>query len=165
MVKYVKFCSSCNKTGLNASKFFDDEKVIEFYKGYLFLNVLDEEQSNICPCCRNECLVDSVLTDEEFTIIQNGTQNREVLDAMVELKKKDIIEFEQKLNQFKLQQNQTEAIKEQQREEDIPHCPHCNSTNIRTLSVLNRGVSIAIWGIFSKKINKSFECLNCKYTW
>lgn len=45
------------------------------------------------------------------------------------------------------------------------HCPTCNSTNVKSISGLNRGVSVAMLGIFSKKINKSFECKNCGYTW
>lgn len=48
---------------------------------------------------------------------------------------------------------------------NIPKCPTCGSTNIKSLSSLNRGASIAVFGIFSKKINKSFECKNCGYTW
>lgn len=46
-----------------------------------------------------------------------------------------------------------------------PKCPTCGSTNIKSISALNRGVSVAVLGIFSKKINKSFECRNCGYTW
>lgn len=46
-----------------------------------------------------------------------------------------------------------------------PKCPTCGSTNIKSISALNRGVSVAVLGIFSKKINKSFECKNCGYTW
>lgn len=45
------------------------------------------------------------------------------------------------------------------------HCPMCNSANIKSISGLNRGLSIVMLGIFSKKINKSFECKNCGYTW
>lgn len=45
-----------------------------------------------------------------------------------------------------------------------PKCPTCGSKNIKSISTLNRGVSIAVLGIFSKKINKSFECKNCGYT-
>lgn len=56
-------------------------------------------------------------------------------------------------------------IEHQQVKDNVPHCPHCHSTNIKNLSMLNRGASIAMWGVFSKKINKSFECLDCKYTW
>ena len=47
----------------------------------------------------------------------------------------------------------------------IPKCPTCQSTNIHKIGSVERGASIALWGIFSKKINKTFECKNCGYTW
>lgn len=46
-----------------------------------------------------------------------------------------------------------------------PKCPHCNSTNISSIGTGKRIGSIAMFGIFSNKINKSFQCNNCKYTW
>lgn len=58
-----------------------------------------------------------------------------------------------------------EERKIQQPIQDKPKCPTCNSTNVKPISGLNRGASIAIFGVFSKKINKSFECKNCGYTW
>lgn len=47
----------------------------------------------------------------------------------------------------------------------VPKCPTCGSTNIRKMSGIERGASIAAFGIFSKKINKTFRCGNCGYTW
>lgn len=47
----------------------------------------------------------------------------------------------------------------------VPKCPTCGSTNIRKISGVERGASIAVFGLFSKKINKSFKCGNCGYTW
>ena len=47
----------------------------------------------------------------------------------------------------------------------VPKCPTCGSTNIRKMGGVERGVSIAAFGIFSKKINKTFKCSNCGYTW
>lgn len=44
-------------------------------------------------------------------------------------------------------------------------CPTCHSNNIQRLSGFERGTSIAMLGLFSKKINKSFKCKNCGYTW
>ena len=82
---------------------------------------------------------------------------------MIYLKEKDIIEYNLKMSQVKSQLEQQKSNKVQN--DNTPRCPHCRSTNIRPISGLNRGASIAMWGIFSKKINKSFECLNCKYTW
>lgn len=49
--------------------------------------------------------------------------------------------------------------------ENIPKCPTCQSTNIRKMSAVESGASIFAFGIFSKKINKTFKCSNCGYTW
>ena len=49
--------------------------------------------------------------------------------------------------------------------QNMPKCPTCGSTNIRRMSGVERGASIATFGIFSKKINKTFKCGNCGYTW
>lgn len=51
------------------------------------------------------------------------------------------------------------------REASLPKCPHCNSINISKISTTERVGSIAMLGIFSKKINKSFKCKHCGYTW
>lgn len=48
---------------------------------------------------------------------------------------------------------------------NIPKCPTCGSTNIKHISTLNRAVSIGILGIFSGKIGKNYECLDCKARW
>lgn len=44
-------------------------------------------------------------------------------------------------------------------------CPNCSSTNVERISGFDRGVSVAVLGPFSKKINKSFKCNHCGYTW
>ena len=48
---------------------------------------------------------------------------------------------------------------------NIPTCPTCGSTNIKHISTLNRAVSIGVFGLFSSKIGKNYECLNCKAKW
>lgn len=53
----------------------------------------------------------------------------------------------------------------QQQASNIPKCPTCQSTNIRKIGGVERGASIWAFGIFSKKINKSFKCNSCGYTW
>ena len=47
----------------------------------------------------------------------------------------------------------------------VPKCPTCGSTNIRKISTGERMVSVGMLGLFSKKINKSFKCNKCGYTW
>ena len=48
---------------------------------------------------------------------------------------------------------------------NIPTCPTCGSTNVRPISTLNRAVSIGVFGLFSSKIGKNYECLDCKSKW
>ena len=48
---------------------------------------------------------------------------------------------------------------------NIPACPTCGSTNVKHISTLNRAVSIGVFGLFSSKIGKNYECLDCKTKW
>ena len=48
---------------------------------------------------------------------------------------------------------------------NIPTCPTCGSTNVKHISTLNRAVSIGVFGLFSSKIGKNYECLHCKAKW
>lgn len=59
------------------------------------------------------------------------------------------------------------VVEQKQQREPIftPHCPTCGSTNIKPISGTERVASVVGLGLFSKKINKSFKCLNCKCTW
>ena len=44
-------------------------------------------------------------------------------------------------------------------------CPTCSSTDVEKISSTERAGSVFLLGMFSKKINKSFKCKNCGYTW
>lgn len=46
-----------------------------------------------------------------------------------------------------------------------PKCPTCGSSNVQNIGTGERVASVAMFGLFSKKINKSFKCNNCGYTW
>lgn len=48
---------------------------------------------------------------------------------------------------------------------NIPHCPTCNSTNIRKIGTGERAASILGLGLFSRKINKTWKCNDCGHTW
>lgn len=63
-------------------------------------------------------------------------------------------------------QTMTEARKKQQSlEASKIKCPNCHSTNVKKISTTERATSVVTLGLLSKKINKSYKCLNCKYTW
>ncbi|MGN0172805.1 MAG: hypothetical protein ACI39F_00040 [Acutalibacteraceae bacterium] len=44
-------------------------------------------------------------------------------------------------------------------------CPTCHSTNVVKIDGLERGASILMWGLFSKKRDKTFKCKHCGYMW
>lgn len=48
---------------------------------------------------------------------------------------------------------------------NVPQCPTCGSTKIEKIGTVERATSIIGLGLLSKKINKTYKCLNCKYTW
>lgn len=148
------FCENCSKSNL-----FDGTPNIKFSAGYLipFGDKIDK-----CPYCGNTSLEKVPISNDDFITIRDVSNcNKDFFNAMVELAKNNPIEYQLKISQFKTQLFQQNAIEKQNQ----PHCPHCHSTNIKSISVLNRGASIAMWGLFSKKLNKSFECMDCKYTW
>lgn len=70
--------------------------------------------------------------------------------------------YRSRINKEKLLQKTT---LDKQRETNKPKCPTCGSTNIKHISTLNRAVSIGMLGIFSGKIGKNYECLDCKSRW
>lgn len=118
-----------------------------------------------CPFCLNNELKTFDISSDDIMRIADVSQDESFIDAMVELKQKDPIEYQLKMSQFKNQVAQQEQLKRAAEESAKPHCPHCNSTNISKIGAGERAASIAVLGVFSKKINKSFKCKDCGYTW
>ena len=134
------------------------QEVIDFGAGYLIGYNVNIEN---CPFC-NGVLTDISISDDDFLCIRKISNcNRELLEAMIKLRDTDIIEYNLKMSQFRTQVEQQESIKQQLSEQSKVHCPYCNSTNVKKISGTERVASLAILGIFSKKINKNFECNSC----
>lgn len=148
----VQFCPVCKEKGMPPR-----------CPGYWILS--EDEPSDSCyyDGCRDTIIYN--ISSEDFHVIFNISEDVNFLEAMIKLKETDIIEYESRMSQFRSQVVEQKAAKQIAEGNSKPLCPHCNSTNIKSISGLNRGASIAMWGIFSKKINKSFECKNCGYTW
>lgn len=144
----IKLCNYCKN---------NNEKKLGCTHGYYWL-LLDSVDR--CPVCENK-LVNIDFDANDFKTIIKISTDESFIQAMIDLKEKDIIEYNLKMSQFKAQLSQTQAREESGK----PHCPHCKSTNISPIGTGERVGSIAMWGVFSKKINKSFKCLDCKYTW
>lgn len=132
----------------------------------------------ICPKCKSQLKTTS-LTIDEYKAIFNTSHNTDFIQAMMDLKEKDIIEFELKMSQFKKNmqdsnsqssysapsRNAQSSAKVWSAPQNVPKCPTCGSTNIHKISVASKAGSVALWGIFSRKVHKQWHCNNCKSEW
>ena len=118
-----------------------------------------EGNTDICPICKS-----TDWEDTDLITLKEISNDPDFIQAMTKLHDEDPIEYQLKISQFKANLQQQESSKSKE-EDNRPKCPNCHSTNIKPISGTERVMSIMGLGIFSKKINKSFKCLNCKYTW
>ena len=109
------------------------------------------------PLAENLHLIKLMVLD----IDKNPLYNEELSIKTAYMEDEEIEEMKQ-TPEFKEQNRQ---LMEKLRNEDVPHCPTCGSTNIKKLDVVDRAVSVGFFGIFSNKINKSFKCKDCGCTW
>lgn len=130
-------------------------------KRYCYICHYETEDDSLITC--PECLCDNVFicSDEEREVV-DFSSDRSFIDAMMELKKKDPIEYQLKLNQFNLQLEQKEKLERQQEEEwnNTPRCPKCSSTSIATV---NKGYGL-ISGFFGSGSPRNV-CQKCGYKW
>ena len=66
-----------------------------------------------------------------------------------------------RLEQYSQYKNATNINNIDTTMDSTPKCPICNSKNLKKITVTNRAVSIAIFGILSTKINKQWHCNDC----
>ena len=153
MSKMLYVCPHC----IEKFKNFNDNFLIN-YRGYELL--FFPEDGDLCEECHRP-LVKTPITIEEFKIIQEISKDRDFIQAMMDLKEKDIIEFQLKMSQFKSRIEENDRIEEQQRiEASKPKCPKCGSISI---TAGQRGYSLFSGFIGSgKTVNR---CSNCGHKW
>ncbi len=59
--------------------------------------------------------------------------------------------------------NLNNRIKQEQSNQ--PKCPYCGSTNISKIGIINRSISVGLFGLASDKIGKTHKCNKCGSTW
>lgn len=145
----LKLCKKCNQ---------NNEPTFHGYFAWLKDNCYE------CPICQNQ-LEDTCITKDEYKIIDKISDDITFLKAMIKLKQDDIIEYQSRMSQFRSQLGQQKVVEEQKQESNIPKCPTCNSTNIKKISGLSKASSVAMWGLFSRKIHKQWHCNSCGSEW
>ncbi|MBO5093811.1 MAG: hypothetical protein J6C33_05575 [Lachnospiraceae bacterium] len=149
MSKFVRLCEACkSKSNENSS-----------LRGCGYSIYLKEDEY-ICEVCGNK-VIDLKMSSTDYDILTEISSDPKFIESMIKLQESDIVEYNLKMSQFRNQVQQQEQTKEKSK----PHCPTCGSTNIKPITGTERAASIIGLGIFSKKINKTYKCLNCKSTW
>ena len=87
------------------------------------------------------------------------------IQAMIKLYHENPIEYQLKMQQFRRELSQQKQDLQETHNTNTPHCPTCSSTNIRKISGISKAGSIAMWGIFSRKVHKQWHCNNCGSEW
>lgn len=117
---------------------------------------IDASELNDCPVCKKNDWEDLYLYQ-----IKDVSTDESFVNAMVKLRNENPVEYQLKMQQFEMQKKQEKQLKNIERERNKLRCPYCNSANVKKISGTERVASIALFGIFSKKINKSFKCNDC----
>lgn len=107
-------------------------------------------------------MFDTGITFNEYLIISKISQDVSLLQAMIDLKQKDIIEYNLKLNQFKLQVEQQSSSSNNT---NVLKCPTCSSTRVKKISTTSKVAGAAMFGLFSKTARSQFKCEQCGYKW
>lgn len=115
----------------------------------------------LCYACDSN-IIKTPLLVEEYAYITLISEDRDFIDAMIELKQKDIIEFKTKIAQFKAQ---VDTEEERKRQSNVPKCPTCCSTNIEKISAGKKMSGAFLFGIFSSDIRNTMHCKDCGAKW
>ena len=154
MQKYLRYCPTCAK----------EIKPLEckpyYVPGYEDDWINDEVHTEKCTFGHPVQILDFLCTD--YRIIVRISNDPKFLEAMIQLKKDDIIEFNARMAQFKQQLGGYSGGESEHYIPPTPKitCPKCGSTNVTTGQ---KGYSF-LFGFFgsNETVNR---CGHCGYTW
>lgn len=110
---------------------------------------IDDDDYDTCPYCHIK-FKDSIYGT--FDEVYHYGENHPELKQSPEYSEKA---YQERINYVPYEYGRTNSIK----------CPTCNSINVSRIGTGERVASVGMFGLFSKKINKTFKCNNCGYTW
>lgn len=98
------------------------------------------------------------ISEKDFDLLCDISTDKNFLQAMIDLKEKDIIEYNLKMSQFRSQVEQQKSSAP--RKANTVRCPKCGSTNI---TAGQRGYSLLTGFVGSgSTVNR---CANCGHKW
>lgn len=129
----------------------------------VFLEECDSSLHVCRICAGNLKPVSKEYTDFTGMIIEPDREQEFIEKVLKAEPNFDQTAYDERIEYVKTCNRQYEMLKQEQANQ--PKCPTCGSTNVQKITGLERGISVATLGLFSKKINKSFKCNHCGYTW
>lgn len=148
--------------GLTPGRYSAPYYYINKYFPDIYYNTYREDyRNNICPYCKKP-LIDTLISEDDFnTIGECSNFNRDLILAMIELRKKDVIEFETKMQSFRREYKTRNEEKKRRIQESLkPECPKCGS---KSITAGQKGYSLLTGFIGSDKtVNR---CASCGYKW
>lgn len=145
----ARFCKTC----------YDTKNTDIKPEGFLYDYYFENEQDMICPVC-NKKIIMAHISDYELKDLMDISQDSNFIKSMDDLKRDNIIEFESRMVQFRGVQESSKKVEE---DNNTPHCPYCNSTNIKKITTGSKVAHTALFGIFSMSRNsKQWHCNSCK---
>lgn len=153
-------CNKCGAKGLTpvgATKCFCGGDMIKFeVSNEQYIKMSDEEIDQMIE----QMGIKPLISTDDAHSIYYATKSTEIIDAMIELKQKDIIEYGLKLSQFEAQARQLHANRVQASQANAVKCPRCGSTAV---TAGKRGYSLITGFIGSgKTVNR---CAKCGHKW
>ena len=156
----ASICNKCGYKGLapvGTTKCFCGGDMIKFdVTKDEYVKMSDDEINQIVE----QMGIKPLISRDDASKIYYATKSTEIIDAMIELKQKDIIEYGLKLSQFDAQVRQQVAELRQSSQANAVKCPRCGSTAV---TAGRRGYSLISGFIGAgKTVNR---CAKCGHKW
>ena len=161
------YAKECNQCGYPLSSNLEAEDYIYICPKCAMIYSSDELNAN--KKCRF-CNIKTIITKETMNDFINNMDNEDDYDIILS-KKYGGNQFSEYAYRHRLslikQENKNQSTHQHQsiQQPSTPHCPTCNSTNIKRISAASKAVGVGLFGIFSKTARSQFECKDCGYKW
>ena len=163
IIKYCKYCDKNGDAKRRLMKYEEEAQAIcdSGFLGFAYFEKINED-ATVCPFCGNP-IVDTGIDRKDYCALLIASKyNRQMIDAMIELKKKDPIEYEIKMIEFR---KESKRIMDEDDSDIMPKCPTCGSINVEKISFGKKLTGGALFGLFSSNVRKTMHCRNCGYKW